>query len=302
MFSDWLSALSVTPAMVLLPAMVLHLGLTRLNQTLGSLHLTIANRWLRWGIVAAALTEVLRAVGEPERSWSVLFGVFLVGWALVETLYHWWAIHTLSTSELPLFPRFTLNPAGDEWPVQREFLRLREQLRAAGYRGVQALRAEVAPGVFVRAAVYHSTDGGVRLQVNFLPQVSGRVAMTLSLASLLTDGRRLVTDNVFLPFAGFYPEAWAVERRPLMRSWARLQRRHLARTKQAGAEVGSWDTEPLGDLNAQQVELEQVNTQLGFLHAHKDREEWGKLTAEGRWRVWKELFLLNYFGRASRYE
>ncbi len=28
----------------------------------------------------------------------------------------------------------------------------------------------------------------------------------------------------------------------------------------------------------------------------------GKITYEGRYRVWKEIFLLNYFGRSVRYE
>ncbi|HXA81223.1 MAG TPA: hypothetical protein VNV14_08125, partial [Opitutaceae bacterium] len=58
----------------------------------------------------------------------------------------------------------------------------------------------------------------------------------------------------------------------------------------------------LADLNAQQYGLEQVNTELGFLFPRADREEHGKITYEGRFRVWKEILLLNYFGRSARYE
>lgn len=60
-----------------------------------------------------------------------------------------------------------------------------------------------------------------------------------------------------------------------------------------------WTTEPLGDLNLQQRELEEVNTELGFLFPRSQREDHGKITYEGRYRVWKELWLLNYFGRAA---
>ena len=61
------------------------------------------------------------------------------------------------------------------------------------------------------------------------------------------------------------------------------------------------ETEPLADLNAQQHALEQVNTEMGFLFPHHEREENGKMTAEARYRVWKEAWLLNYFGWSSQY-
>ncbi|MCZ2152790.1 MAG: hypothetical protein LC114_02630 [Bryobacterales bacterium] len=47
---------------------------------------------------------------------------------------------------------------------------------------------------------------------------------------------------------------------------------------------------------------EQVNTELGFLFPYAQREDHGTITYEGRYRVWKELWLLNYLGRAARYK
>jgi hypothetical protein len=67
------------------------------------------------------------------------------------------------------------------------------------------------------------------------------------------------------------------------------------------APLVAWDLEPLGDLNQQQREVERINTELGFLLPHAEREENGKISHEGRYRVWKEVWLLNYFGIASRY-
>ena len=48
--------------------------------------------------------------------------------------------------------------------------------------------------------------------------------------------------------------------------------------------------------------LDRLNTELGFLHPHPKREDLGKFTSEGRYRVWKEIWTLNYLGRAARYE
>jgi hypothetical protein len=57
----------------------------------------------------------------------------------------------------------------------------------------------------------------------------------------------------------------------------------------------------LADLNATQHELDLINTELGFLHPHNQRDDFGKITQEGRYRVWKEIWMLNYLGRSSRY-
>ena len=40
---------------------------------------------------------------------------------------------------------------------------------------------------------------------------------------------------------------------------------------------------------------------MGFLFPMNLRDEYGKITWEGRYRVWKEIWLLNYFGKAFSY-
>ena len=116
------------------------------------------------------------------------------------------------------------------------------------------------------------------------------------------DGRRYLTDNLYIPFAGFYPENWFVERAPWRRSLPRLLARHRARLLAGNATPVPFAVEPLADLNTAQHELDQVNTELGFLHPHHAREDLGKITHEGRYRVWKEIWMLNYLGRAAKYE
>jgi hypothetical protein len=72
--------------------------------------------------------------------------------------------------------------------------------------------------------------------------------------------------------------------------------------ERAGVTPVRFEVEPLADLNAAQRELDQLNTELGFLHPQGQREDEGKFTAAGRYRVWKEIWMLNYLGRAARYE
>lgn len=292
----------MNPVLVLIPAMLLSLLLVKLNQHYASPVLAIFNRWLRWGVMAGALAQMLVHFQWSERPYGVLFTVFFIGWFLLDGIYRWMAIHAMSVSPLPLFPRFTVNRAGDEWPVQGRFLRLRDRLREAGFKQVQALRAEIAGGFYLRVSIYHDTDNLTRLQVAFLPQPMGNVAVCLHLSTPLADGRRIITDNHYLPFAGFYPEAWQVERRPRTRAFTRLLARHRDRVAAAGSPPVPWTTEPLDDINAQQIELERLNTELGFLLPSNLHEEHGRISHEGRYRVWKEMLTLNYLGRAARYE
>jgi hypothetical protein len=220
----------------------------------------------------------------------------------VVTLYDWLAISAHSLSPLPLFPSYSVNSSGDEWPVRPRLLKTREWLRAQGFRPVQALKAEIGGGIYLRTSIYQDAPATMRVQVSFIPHGSGSVAVCYTVSSLTTDGARYLTDNLFVPFAGFYPENWFVERLPWRRSLEGLIRRHRRRLDAIGAAPAPFTDDPLDDLNSVQRELDRLNTELGFLHPHPKREDLGKFTSEGRYRVWKEIWTLNYLGRAARYE
>ena len=51
-------------------------------------------------------------------------------------------------------------------------------------------------------------------------------SMRGSYQCVAADGTRFVTDNFYIPFAGFYPEHWFVERLPLRRALPRMLARH----------------------------------------------------------------------------
>jgi hypothetical protein len=287
---------------LILGAIILSLVLVQLNQRLASPLLAIADRWLRWVVFAFGAAQLCRDFELVDRPYWVLVAAFFLLWFLGETLYNWLAISALSVSPLPLFPRYAINSSGEEWPVQPRLLKIREWLRAQGFRQAQALKAEVGGGVYLRVSVYQDAAALLRVQVTFLPQPNGAIGLCYTLTSLAADGARYVTDNLTIPFAGFYPENWFVERRPWCRSLPRLLVRHRARLAAAGATPVPFTVEPLPDLNSAQSELDRLNTELGFLHPHPEREDFGKITHEGRYRVWKEIWMLNYLGRSARYE
>lgn len=262
---------------------------------------TIANRWVRWILFSLGIGYLAEELAWTDRPFWAVAGAAFLGWFIVESMYHWLAIRALSLSPLPLFPRFVANSSGEEWPTQRRLFAIREWLRRERFHLVQSLKAEIAPGVFLRLSVYQDQTNTIRLQVAFVPQPGTAIALCYTVSSHFEDDVRYVTDNLHLPFGGFYPENWMIERRPWTRSLARLVGRHRRRIAQATARTTEWATEPLEDLNRQQSQLEKVNTELGFLHPHREREEFGKISTEGRYRVWKEVWMLNYLGRTMVY-
>lgn len=278
-------------------SMLLHL----LNSRVSLPAVTIVNRWVRWILFSLGMAYLADEFAWTDRPfWAVAVLAFL-GWFLVESIYHWLAIRALSLSPLPLFPRFVANTSGEEWPTQRRLFAIRDWLRREKFHLAQSLKAEIAPGVFLRLSVYQDSGNAIRLQVAFIPQSSGAFALCYTLASRTADDVRYITDNLHLPFGGFYPENWMIERRPWSRGLRSLVARHRRRIAQMGDALHPWTNEPLDDLNRQQGQLEKVNTELGFLHRHQDRDEFGKISTEGCYRVWKEIWMLNYLGRPVAY-
>ena len=168
----------------------------------------------------------------------------------------------------------------------------------SGFKRLSALKAELVAETYLRASVYESGDGLLRLQVLFIPKQRGGNYTCFTLTSHGAEGRRLITDNLFLPFGGFYPENWEMERRPLIGSLPRLVRLHARRLDRSSLEPQPCEADPLEEINEQQRILERLNLETGFLLPRQRQEEEGKISSEGRYRLWKEMWLLAYFGKS----
>lgn len=293
---------SVEPSYFILFAIAVSLVLMQVNQRIASPLLSIASRWLRWFVFAFGAAEICRIFELVNRPFWALALAFFLLWFLGETLFNWLAITAHSLSPLPLFPRYTVNRSGEEWPVQPRLLMVRKWLRSRGFKQTQALRAEIGSGAFLRVSIYQDAQATIRVQVTFIPHSNGAISACYAVTSMTEDNCRYLTDNLYIPFAGFYPENWYVERAPWRRSLPRLLARHRARLAKAGVSVIPMTSDPVTDLNDAQRELDQLNTDLGFLHPRAERENLGKITQEGRYRVWKEIWMLNYLGLSARYE
>ena len=264
-------------------------------------NLGILVRWMRWVFVAMIGANIaLLADYQTHPLWAIALACFL-GWFLIETLYTWIAVAALSRSELPLFPRYLENPRGPEWPNEDKYIRLRSWLRKEGFNTRSSLIARHGEQELMRLAVMDRKDGEVRATLLFFPNARGNETLACAFHSNATDGTRLITDNLFVPFGGFYPEAWLVERRPRTRALERLYQRHLARCDAHGQPLEKIELEPLDEINQASRELEILNRKLGFLAEPDQVEEAGRITSAGRVRVWMEIWTLSYLGLARRY-
>ena len=151
-------------AQLILGIAVVSLMLYLLNARVLSPAIAIFNRWLRWIMFSLGTAYVATETEATDRPfWAIALVAFL-GWFLVESVYHWLAIRALSLSPLPLFPRFVVNTSGEEWPTQRRLFALREWMRREKFHLVQSLKAEIAPGVFLRLSVYQDHTDTIRLR------------------------------------------------------------------------------------------------------------------------------------------
>ncbi|MGB1128052.1 MAG: hypothetical protein ACPG3X_06765 [Opitutales bacterium] len=258
--------------------------------------LNLLGRWVRWFLFAALLAFTLHVFELSFRPAWVHFLTGLAIWFVIETGYNWIAIQALSRSELPLFPNFRENTDGDEWPADKRFIDLKDWLKAEGYKRSGALKAELFEGSFLRASVYESADRLTRIQILFLPKRQGGSTACYTIQTRGSDGRRLITDNQFIPYGGYYPEKWELARKPLTGSLKGLLALHRRRLSKSELSPVTVDGTALEELNEQQRVLERLNTDTGFLVPRPEQEEEGKITADGRYRLWKEMWLLAYLG------
>jgi len=265
------------------------------NQTPG---LMLINRWLRWLLFAGIFALLLETFELSLRTdWVHLITGFML-WFLIETGYNWIAIKALSSSEIPLFPEFKVNQDGDEWPTDASLNKVKNWLEKKRFKRLEVVKAELFDDIFLRMSIYESSDQTTRIQVLFVPRKKKGIAAFYTVCTNGQEGTRLVTDNHSLPFGGYYPENWDFMRKPLIGSLAGLFKFHEKRVHAAKFEPISFEEEPLEGLNQQQKLLERLNTQYGFLNPLHHWEEFGRLTYDGRYRLWKEMWLLAYLGRS----
>lgn len=266
---------------------------TRGRQSLG---IQVARRWFGFAALSCLCGYLLFKSGWLDRSLGVCLGVSALFLVLLETAYQWMLVRALSRSEWPLFPRFKSVGARSGWPVDRKILRIKERLESLGYRPADILEAAIFPEFVVRMYVMENRVKTVRIQLLCLPRGRRTPSCFLSFVSVDAAGVRRITDNIAVPFGGYYPANWRLERRPWVESPVRLEKIHRRGIEKSGFAATPLELDSEVDVNSSQDLLESVNRETGFLRI-RQADSLDRISSDGRYRIWKEILLVNYLGR-----
>ena len=277
---------------------VVLIGTTMKLRQVPTFGFVLLNRWVRWLLFGFGIAYLLRDWNLSERPFWALAPSFLLLWILFESVYTWLAVKALSISEIPVYPKYRETSDEVAWPVLSYFLSVKEEIRSLGFSREANLTADLGGSLKMRALLYFSEDRKTRLQVVFAPRANGCPALFL-VFSCKNGDNRWVTDNVWLPFGGIFPGTWSVSRHPFARSAKRLHEKHSRNMKSWAAEPEPFGEDAVETLNAEQDSLDRASTDGGILVPRGQRPEFGKLTGDGKYRVWKQILLLNYLGRVG---
>lgn len=258
--------------------------------------LVIANRWFRWIIFSLLVTYFVRQWGLSGQPLFVLITTFFLGWFLIESILIWMNIRALNRSSISFFPRFSASSVETKWPNLKRFIQLKDFLRSNGFKEAQSIKTTVLSSFTLHSLVYKDSTEKILLQLLFFPQKNGVSSVYYVLTSLTCDGDRFITENLNIPFGGYMPEGWFNVKKPLCDSLNNLLECHLKRLEASGKTFTSWEGLPLNEINHQQSILECYNVKKGFLNPPDVREDYGKLTSEGCYRLWKQFLFLKYIG------
>jgi len=269
-------------------------SVNRLQRSLPSPVNKLIVRWIRFffiGIYAAIAFKLTVFTGVPF--WR-LFVMGLLAWAFIDTGYLWIYILAWDKSELPLFPAIREVEKVD-WPANTRFFLIKDWIRENNYSEIGCFHYLYEDEVLQQLVVYESPDKTVRLQVIIVTDVTGVILDQVVFSSVTEDGRVIITDNVFMPFGGVYPENWSVRRFPPVRKIQSIAKYHQNSVSAGGSICCvKYEEDAKAWIQDMQNTLERENIEAGILNYRRDRNEFGKMTGEGRYRIWKELLILNY--------
>ncbi len=258
--------------------------------------LVIVYRWLKWISFSLVFALFLQEWEVVDKPFFVLFSTAFLLWFLIESIYTWILVHMISQSEIPLFPRFFLNPRKEVWPMELYFFLLKEWTRKNGFRLIQSLKSNLTEETEVIANFLQDAENKIRLQVLFMPSSGGNSYIILNFNSITASNHRFITDNLNIPFGGIYPQDWFIARKPLLKNIQNLYDLHLERMKNSGEVFIKWETPPIDDISIQQSILERSNIDAGYIFPPQEVEENGRFTSEGRYRIWKQMWTIKYLG------
>lgn len=256
----------------------------------------LISHWFRWLTFACAFSLMLTFFEWSNRPDWVHFIGGLGVWFIFETLYYKISIHLLNISEMELFPKYKNDTDENLWPINKGVLKIKELLRKEGFKSEETLKAQIVAHLTIRQAVFLDEARKIRLNVLFIPNAQNEIKLFYSLFSLKSTGEYLITDNQNMPFGGYYPDHWTVNRFPVCHSLKLLLKKHRKGMKKTGETWSQFDEDIQTKTNHLQWELEKKNREMGFLN-EPNREDKQQISSEGCFRIWTEMWMLAYLGK-----
>lgn len=276
--------------------LAIYIILLILNKTLTIRIFGLIGHWVRWLIFACMFSLILTFFEWSNRPDWVHFISGLAIWFILETLYYKMTIHMLNISEMDLFPKYTSDTNDNLWPLNNEVLKIKELLSKEGFKSGETLKAQIIAHLTIRQAVYLDEAKKIRLNILFIPNAQNEIQLYYSLFSLKRSGEYWITDNQNMPFGGYYPDHWTVNRFPVCHSLNRLLKKHREAMQASQEEWSQLDEDVRTKTNRLQWELEKKNREMGFLN-EPNRNNKQQISSEGCFRIWTEMWLLAYFGK-----
>lgn len=258
--------------------------------------LSVLNRWISWILISLLIGYFGERWELTSKPFIVLSGTVFLIWFLIESILVWLNIRMLNYSSIPFFPKFSMNNGQVPLPNQKRYIEVKDFLRANGFKEIQSIKTSILGLISLYSVIYKDPSNKILLQLLLIPQKNEIVNIYYILTSSTKDGSRYITDNLSLPYGGFIPLNWVKIRKPLCYSLKSLLKRHQKSLNRSKKEFISWENSPLEEINHQQSLLEYYNVKEGFLHPSNLHETYGRLTAEGRYRLWRQFLFLKYLG------
>ncbi len=258
--------------------------------------LKLVAHWCRWFSFAFFLSYLLVIFELSSRPDWVHFIIGMGLWFILETLFFRVSVQLLNSSEVPLFPKYQRDSIDNLWPINNRALKIKDYLLNESFENIGVIKAELMKGFSIRQSMFLDKTKNVRVNVVFIPNAKNEIKCYFSLFSINNNGDYLITDNLNIPFGGFYPDHWSVNRYPLCQSLDKLRKKHILKMEVIGLNWEVLDTDLLNKVNKCQLELETINQKMGFF-SYSEEEANAQITSEGSNRICLEMWLLSYLGK-----
>ncbi len=272
--------------------MLLNIGLGMANRrAIPSAWLSFIGRWIRCAFFSLAIFVLLRHILPDRHGALLLIGSVVVYFFALSVLY-WIQLSVFNMADFSEGRRYV--KCDSAWRPEPPLLKLKRILQERGFSQIGAFKASCDNFDMVYATVFQNVGACVRLVVAFVPY--GDIWRCVSSAeSILENGKTIYTEASQLPFGLEYPDNYDAKKVVLKSNPLSLLDMHLARLDSAESVPVPFESGAEEFINGQNLKIEKYNRKLGLINPPDMEEEYGYLSQDGKYRVWVEMVLVNYF-------